>query len=436
MSRVLALLVFGLSVVPALGSSPDPKNLVIPSEETSRARELIRKLGSEVYREREDAHAELAKMGRLARPALLEAAASAADPEVRFRCSRLLPKAGADDLKARLDTFLADAEGKYDHDLPGLKLFRKQVGLDKAARDLFVEVVKVPYNVEVLQALERSPAEAGKAISDRRTQLYSELQNQQRFGGRVPVQPKQIALPDIACLLFAETVTPTKDIPRNGAFSYVTGVTFLQQPMSNNALTGNGTPHSDAYKRIVATWMESREDVNDLSQLAYVAGQQLRGFPQSMPLLRKIINTDGVQGYAKGQALMFLTQSKGKEEIPFIKKLLANDTLVTTVWFGGANPNQPVQHQCFLRDVALAYLLTLTDQKLEDYGFKFPPGVVPNNQNLGYGNYAFPNEQARAAAMVKFGFWQLKYGPDGPPKKDKDGAPKADTPPVPPGAKK
>jgi hypothetical protein len=131
MTRLLAILVGGLCAAAASGASPDPKDLVIPPEELSKARELVRKLGSEVFREREDAHAELTRMGRKARQALLEAVGSDPDPEVRFRCSRLLPKAGADDLRARLDTFLADTEGKYDHDLPGLKQYRKAVGNDE-----------------------------------------------------------------------------------------------------------------------------------------------------------------------------------------------------------------------------------------------------------------------------------------------------------------
>ena len=86
MSRVLALLVVGgLSAASALGASPDPKDLAIPPQDISKARELIRKLGSEAYREREDAHAELAKMGRLARPALLEAATSdVVEAEIRL----------------------------------------------------------------------------------------------------------------------------------------------------------------------------------------------------------------------------------------------------------------------------------------------------------------------------------------------------------------
>jgi hypothetical protein len=429
MTRHVAIVLGAFFAAPVFGASPDPKDLVIPPQELSKARELVRKLGSEVYREREDAHAELVKMGRLARPALVEGATNDTDPEVRFRCARLLPKAGSDDLKARLDTFLADTDNKYEHNLPGLKQFRKSVGGDEKARALFVEIVKSPYNVELLQALEGDVTEAGRAISDRRMMMFSHLQ-QRNIGGKI-TQPTAIPLSDIACLLFAESIIPSKDIPRTGVWNYVTGVTFLQQPSSNNALNSATTTHADVYKKIVATWLETRDDVQDLNQLAYVAGQQLRGMPQSVPLLRKIITTEGVYGYAKGQALMYLVQARPKEEMAFLKSLLKDETLVTTVWFGGNNINgQPQQHQCLMRDVVLAMLITQTGQSMKDYGYIFPPGVVPNGQNIGYGNYAFPTDEARAAGMVKFGFWQMKQAYKDPAKKEpaKD---MKDTPPPP-----
>lgn len=431
MSRFVAVVLVAVCASFAGADSPDPKDLAIPPQELSKARELIKRLGSEVYREREEAHAELAKMGRLARPALIEAAANDADPEVRYRCSRLLPKAGADDLKARLDTFLVDTDSKYEHDLPGLKQFRKHVGTDEKARALFVEAVKSPYNVELLQAIDKNTTEAGRAIADRRTQLWSQIQ--QRFiNGRQPVAPKQLDLPDIALLLFAESITPSKEIPRTGIWSYVTGVNFLQQNSSMQVLNGNNNPaHGETFKKIVAQWMESRDDPNDLNQLSYIAGQTLRNLPQSIPLLRKIINHENTYGYAKGQALMHLTQQKGKEELPFLHKLLGNDTQVQIVWFG-QNGNQAIQHQCLLKDVAFAYIVTLHGHAMSDFGFKYPPGAVVQPNQIGYGNFAFESDEARRKAMVKWGFMRFKYGPTGgPPKKD-DVVPKKDTAPPPP----
>jgi hypothetical protein len=367
-------------------------------------------------------------MGRMARPPLLEAASTDPDPEVRFRCSRLLPKAGADDLKARLDTFLADTESKYDHNLPGLKQFRKIVGSDKGARDLFVDIIKSPYNIELLQMLDKGSVEAGRAIADRRMGMWSLIQNR-NIGGRIqPAQP--LPIQDIACLIFAETVVPAKEIPRNNMWNYVTGATFIQQAPSITAINNGGSLHSEAYKRILSQWMESRDDVTDLNQLAYPVGQILRGFKESMPLLRRIVTTEGVAGYAKGQALMYLVQQRGKEEHDFLQTLLTNDTLVTTVWFGANAPNQvPMQHQCLLRDVALAMLIAQTGQKMTDYGYLFPQGVIQNGQNIGYGNYAFPTDEARNAAMVKYAFWRMKQaGKDPTAMTPKDVAPLPSSP--------
>jgi hypothetical protein len=430
MSRfVVALMACGLFAASGFGVTPDPKDLAIPPQELSRARELVRKLGSDLFREREEAYAELVKMGRLARPVLLEAATSDADPEVRFRTSRLLPKAGADDLAARLETFLADKDGKFDHDLPGLKQYRTVVGKDEKARSLFVEFVKSPYNVELLQSLDRGATEGGRAISDRRTHLFSKMQHR-NIGGRIS-QPQQIEFADLACLMFAESVTPSKEIPR-GMWNHITGATFLQQPASMNTLSNANSPHAEAYRRIIGQWLETRDDAQDLNQLAHLIGQQLRNFPQSLPLLRRIIVTEGVHGYAKAQALGFLMKERRKEEHGFLTSLLNNDTLVTTVWFGNINPKnqQPQQHQCLLRDVALAMLLTQNGQKLKDYGYAFPNNQPePNPDTIGYGNYAFTSDEARTAALVKYGFWQLKRSFTEPVKEPaKDPAPQPPAP--------
>lgn len=406
MSRVVALQLCLLCAIPVLAASPDPKDLAIPQQEIAKARDLIRRLGSEVYREREEAQANLAKMGRMARPALLEAAAGDPDPEVRFRCSRLLPKAGAEDLKARLDTFLADTECKYEHNLPGLKQFRKVTGSDKESRDLFVEMIKSPYNLELLQTLDKTPAEAGRAISDRRMTMWSIVQPR-NFGRAQPQQ--QIPLADIACLILAETVIPSKDIPRNNMWNHISGVMFINQPTSLNAINTTGVEHAEAYKRIIGHWLDSRDDVMDLTNLAYYLGQNLRAFKETVPLLRRIVTTDGVIGYARAMAMTQLLQhQKGKDEMDLIKSLLSNDTVATTVFFGNV-PNQvPMQLPCQIRDVSLAIMIAQSKQQMTDYGFKFANGAVQNGENPNFGFYAFQNDEARNAALMKFAFWRMK----------------------------
>jgi len=129
MNRFALPLAFAL-LLSATGSaaSPNPKDLAIRPAEHARAlqpRPATRQRG---FDERENAQDDLSKMGRLAFPALLEGLNSNPSPEVRSRCMSLITKASQADLQARLATFLADADGKYEHDMPAWNEFKSWPG--------------------------------------------------------------------------------------------------------------------------------------------------------------------------------------------------------------------------------------------------------------------------------------------------------------------
>ncbi len=449
MSRLRAMLLVcgAFAAFPAFGASPDPKSLAVTPEEMSKARELVKRMGSEGYREREEAQAELAKMGRAAKQALVEGATTETDPEIRNRSVRLLPRAEADDLKARIETFLEDKDAKFDHDLPGLKTFRKSLGATPKARELYVEILKSPYNLDMFAAMDRGNVEGGRATSDRRNTLWSDMQYRNNFpGGRSPTPPKPATLPDIAAVLFAESEIPHEFIPRTTIqWQQVSGVLLFQQGVSQQAINGSGA-HADAYKAIVGKWLGSRTDPMDLAQLVYQLGNgNLRQFPETGPLLRRIVMLDGVQGYAKGQALNFIVQQRGKEEAAFLRAIVKNevrvgdypdvfkkgenpdkivsmgsDAMVTQVWFQ-RNPNGGVaeMHSVTMRDVALAFLITQAGQNMKDYGFETQPLQNFNPTPAAFGQYAFTSEEKRQAGFVKFGWYQMKQGlKDLPPRRE------------------
>jgi hypothetical protein len=448
-----------LGAPPAPKASPDPKTLVVPPQELSRARELVRRLGSDSYRDREEAQAELAKMGRLARLPLAEAVLGDPDPEVRLRASRLLPKAAADDLKARIDTFLADGAGKYEHDLPGLRTFRKTLGAHEKARALYVEILKSPHNLDMLAAIDKGDTEGGRAVADRRGAMWNDMQYRPVAPGSKPFAPKQPTLPDIAALLYAETLVTSDHIPKTSAWTWINGTQFVQQSASVQALnSGSSVAHADVYRAIVRKWLASRTDAQELTNLSYQLGNTtLKQFPESQMLLRRIVMTDGVQGYAKGQALNWLIQQRGKEETKFFHAILKNelrvgdypdlypnpknpdatvamnnDQMIQQVWFGKPN-GQAEMHACYMKDVALAYLITQSGGNIKDYGFETPQGVMIQQGQLGFGQYAFPSDAKRAAGFMKWGWKQVLAGTDGPATKE---GPKEQPKPKPPtGAK-
>jgi hypothetical protein len=420
MKRFWATAIWCLATLTAGAASPNPKDLVIPSPELSKARDLVRQLASESYKEREQAQDDLAKMGRLARPALTEALANDPSPEIRARTARLLPRAEAAELQARIDTFLADTDSKFEHDLPGWALFRKivaarEAGSDKAVRDLYVEAIKTPANLELLTALNLTAEAAGRVIADRRVTLFLQ-QNPGAFGRFQPggnTTHRPPSLTDIALLLFAESAIDGKHIPRPGPFTYISGAYLVQinAGMQNALNNPDSTPHGKAYRQIFVKWLDSRVTPDDLNNMAWAA-QNFRQVKETGPLLHRIIKTDGVVSYAKAQAMVSLLQ-RSKDEMPAIRSQLKNDASLNRLVFA---PNVVIESQ--VRDVALALILHSEGQDLKSFGFEFQPGFNVDQVSLNYWGYGFKTDADRAAAHKKFHEYEEK----------KKSAPKKDVP--------
>jgi hypothetical protein len=398
---IAALLMAG----PAPAASPDPKTLAIPQAEAAKARELVRRLASEAYKEREQAQDELSRMGRLARPALLEAIGADPNPEIRARTARLLPRAEAADLQARIDTFLADAESKFEHDLPGWKLFRKEAAArdaatEKAVRDLYVEAIKTPDNLELLTALGLGSETAGRAIADRRVNVFL-MQNPgvyRRFGSSGIAQPKQPGLADIAVLLLGETVIESKDIPRPGPFSYITAAQFVTvQSAMQAANNPESVPLGHAYRQFFVRWLDTRTSPEDLNNMAWMANN-FRQVKETGALLRRIVKTEGVAGHARAQAMINLLQ-RGKEEMPTIRSQLTNENSLNN---GKIQIAPGVLIDTQVRDVALALILNGEGQDLKKYGFEFQPGFNMAQVAVNYWGYGFKTDDDRNAAHRKF----------------------------------
>ncbi|HEY2910736.1 MAG TPA: hypothetical protein VGI99_10845 [Gemmataceae bacterium] len=420
MKRVWTIAALGcFAVLPARAASPDPRTLDVPAAELSKARELVRQLASEVYKEREQAQKDLAKMGRLARPVLSEALAKDPNPEVRARAARLLPRAESLDLQARIDTFLADTESKFHHDMPSWDLFRTEAATrtpasEKAARDLYVEAIKTPANLELLASLPLGTEPAGRATADRRLSLFLQ-QNPNAFGRFIPggnTLPRQPTLADVAILLFAEIAIDEKDIPRSGPFSYVSASQFVQIAAAIQAVNKpDGTPQAAAYRQVFIRWLDTRTSPDTLTNVVWVASQ-FQQLKESTALLERVVRTDGVSGYSKAQGMIYLLQ-RGKDGLPAIKTQLKNDTNLGN---GRIQIAKDVTIDTQVRDVAMALLLHSEGQDLKKFGFEFQPGFNIDNVRTTYWGYGFKSDADRTAAYNKYLAYEA--GKKTAPKKD------------------
>ena len=137
---ISSALVLTLST-PLFAVDPNPKSQAIPADQVARAKKLVRQLRNDDVDVRDKASSELAKMGRLSLPVLLDTLKATTSNEVETRIELLLPTARKDDFIARYPVFLADKDRKYDHDLPGWNELKRAVGDTPESRLLFSEIL-------------------------------------------------------------------------------------------------------------------------------------------------------------------------------------------------------------------------------------------------------------------------------------------------------
>jgi hypothetical protein len=421
---VVLLVCFGFAG-PVDAASPDPKSLVIPAEELSRARELVQQLGSEQFAEREKAELELAKMGRLARPALLEGANTDPSQEVRARCSSLLPKATALDIKAKLDVFLADTEGQYEHDLPGWNQFRATVrnewtlfgyqvwsdrSLDKPARTVFADLIATHANRAVVIAAGGSDADLGQIVAARRQELYNQKFPRAVIIGGMIVQPgvrRDPTAEDIAALLFAETHVPSRFVPRTASIStLITASGFV-------AAARDTDERGRVYRAIAVAWLDSRLDPLDMYQAMSLASAANNfNMPEhACRIAMRLFTMQGATAVYRGQAAATLARIGGREHIPLLEKAMKDEAILITIREN--IPGKPIAerptHDVQIRDVALAVSILLAGQKIEDYGFvdnlRSTGGVAGAATAYTYSRHYLP-EGERKAAFEKWKKWR------------------------------
>jgi hypothetical protein len=390
--------------VAAPPSNPDPKALAVPPEQLSKARELVQKLASDAFIDRERAQEALAEMGRLARPALLDGARTDPDPEIRQRCQALLPKATAAEMKARLAAFLADADGKFDHDLPGWNKLRAAVrgeftafgwtwaarpSADKTARALFTEFLSVPGGSELLSALDRDRGTAGQVVAARKQELYNARFPRNGTPGRNP------SVAEVAVVMFAESQVPAKNVPRATALTSVITASGLSTAVQNDDDRGR------ALKAVMTAWFDSRTEGVDMYS-ALTLANNMNNTQAAGRLAGRLLTVPGVTGFYRGQAMSTIVRLKMTEQLPAVEKAFGDQAVISTTIrvVNGVQVRQTTE----VRDAALATAVLLTGQDPAAYHF----------ESLTKGTTTFTYTQGRIAegkrdeAFAKWKEWREK----------------------------
>lgn len=392
----MTLLAVAALVLAAADVSPDPSSLEVPAVDRRKAHALVGRLSSPVFDDRDAATKQLRAMGRLALPALARAAATSPDAEVRVRCEDLIPAAATADFDARLAVFLADADGKYTHDLPGWAKFRELTGNGPLARELFVELLKSEPNRALIAGLAHGKSELERRVIARRHDLYTRMYQRGLPAWARTEERYEPTLIDAAGLLFAESLVGDKVTPR-GALRMVTPYTILTRTGVRSELTADRL--GPTVQKLVVAWMDSRVTATSLTQVLAVASLVR---PESVgKYAAKLIGATGATASQRAGAAAMVAQAGRREDLPALVPLLADPAVVRA----GVNSGEELQ----VRDVALAMAALLTGRDpAEDFGMT---SRTPGQRQYSYLNYSFPDDAARKKALAKWAELEPKLAP-------------------------
>jgi hypothetical protein len=359
-----------------------------PSADQEKAAALVRQLGDKSFTVRERASNDLVQMGRAARAALT-AGFKDPDLEIRRRCGFILPMALKRDLDRRLAVFIADKEGKLQHDLPGWERYRKTIGSDAAARAFFADMQKA--DATLLDAAENDPRAVGDLFGSKCQVLQQLLWS--NWTGRPPT----VSLPDVATLLFVGTDPNVKNLPQQANWQ----LTNLLSYQFSSQLNTGGT-QSAVVKKMLLTWITQRTDANSVYQALELAVRL--NLKECLPMaLKEVKNRNGF-AFGRSMAIVAVAKLGAKEHRAAIEELLTDKGVVTNFGFNN------VQGTTEVRDVALAMLVVQSGQKLRDYGYaaadffgNFDANLYSSPTLLG-----FADQGHRDAALKKWQDWSAK----------------------------
>jgi hypothetical protein len=393
-----------LAEEPKATVDPNPKSLVIPAVTQETATKLVAQLGNRSYPMRQEALTELRELGRLALPAIEDGITNSTVPEVTLWCEQLLPQAQSQDLKARVECFLADKDGKYKHDLPGANEFFKIAGASDTARTLFKDLW-LSNNRDLFIALAISPDEAAKAVAARRV----DLNNRALSGIREAADRAMPKSLDVLAVLFVESMIPERLVTAAMNNNPVPGrvvnpCTVISQSTLRADLEDEAK--KPVYGALITHWYDTREETR--SMYYCLSSANSLKLPPPLKLARKLLTRKDAVPMNKALAICALGRAGNKEDIDLLLPLLKDETVVTA-GFVVAGGNGQVRNSIVLQDTALAMVLLLNGDNPKDYGYteRYPTQTATATLRFNYMNFYFDDaegkaKELRAAALKKW----------------------------------
>ncbi len=378
---------------------------ILLGREPTSPEELVRQLGDANFRVRELAAEALIRLGHKALPAL-QAGMNDSDPEIRRRCRELYPQAMAYDLEVRIKQFLTTDDDQADTLLPGWRIFREIAGKDAVAKRFFADIYR--YGHALLDKAERASrsndVQLKRQVQEECVRLCDGLMQQafnQITGQPGVILPEQFA---VALLLGCFPVNDEAPVPQARQIYNLCNHSSVRQFLQEK------TEQAGVLRRLLVGVASKSTDLACLQQTLHLALNI--NFPEAQEMARRHAENKEMPGYIRGLALTAVAKYGGQRELTFLERFLADTSLVSATRF--ARDNEQINIRTELRDLALALLIDLTGQRLQDYAFPAPQVMAVNyhlRPTVHYvpHYYGFSTTEQREAAFKKWHQWRQNH---------------------------
>ncbi len=337
--------------------------------------QLIQQLGENRFEVRDRATRQLLEIGSRAEPALTRQLKNP-DPEIQYRCRDILELISVHNFERRLEGFLTENGESGDHRLPGWERYHRAYGSSKAAKELFVAMLRT--EPELLKALEENRQVVAEMLSDQVTEYQQGLRFRQF-----------ITLPSVATMLFIGSEDDVDlDLPAKQ-----TVLSFCYQNSFREGMA-DGSEFQETLQKILERQLS--ENYEDIAQLGIMLAMQF-DLPVGVTLAKGILQKDKSPKHMQLYAMLTMAKLGDKDDAELhnlLKGRLENITPLNATVID----DKALQTQ--VRDVALAALLHLQGQGLKQFGFEFvqeQPMMLFAPHTLG-----FENDEKRSVAFEKW----------------------------------
>jgi hypothetical protein len=414
-------------------STPSTKRESGP-EDSRAAAELVKKLGSDKFQERETAAKALRAIGAAAIPAI-ETGVKSESTEIAQRCERLLTAIRRDDVDRIIKALLSDTDFKAKFDYPIWLRWVNIVGDDRTSRELFAEVLAVDGAAAALKSLEDNPKSANKLYPTELFRLHASVEPRTRIGDRhIRSLSSCYSLGEAAYGMYLGTFSgatsvkpkglggPVEADPEIEVLEALAHLLYKKRGPWSAEAADAGKYQSDNRPLIgprnkllvasAANLMNPRAIERGLRSedgLRNIAGD----LSICLPLARTVCRQKAFPSNVRACSWPYLAEAGEVEFLADIAEFKTDSTLVQQFWRSDENNRE---YRVLVSDVSIATQLLMHKQVLKDFGFFEKLNEEKRRVDRSCFAFGFPSDASRKAAHEKaLAFLAKAPVPKGPP---------------------